>query len=113
MARNPVQDMTDVSHLLGRIDRLCSQAVPGDANERLLKEMEEVLAEGYVRAMYGERHSRRLGKTMQNLVETLDAPEAALEARRIAVQKRTLDQRVTLLRRSLATLREHFLRLGG
>jgi hypothetical protein len=72
-----------------------------------------VLAEGYMQALTSEARSRRMATQLEDLVETLDEPGAAVEARRLAVQRRTLDQKTSILRSSLNAMREQFIRLGG
>jgi uncharacterized coiled-coil protein SlyX len=105
--------MAEHNELLARIARLSSRASFASEDDRLLSEIEDVLAEGYVEAMTGEARSRSLARRMDDLVERIDEPAVAVEARRIAVQRRTLDQRVRDLRAQLAVMREHFVRLGG
>ena len=105
--------MPEFTDLLERIDRLSSRASAAPDDARLLSQIEDVLAEGYVEALSGEARSRRLGRRVDALVERLDEPDAAVEARRLALQRRTLDQRVRALRERLAIMREHFVRLGG
>lgn len=96
-----------------RIDRLCRRAL-GDADAAtLVPEMEDLLAVGYVEALCGEARSRRLASRLEELVETLDAPDAAAEARRLARERRHVDQTTRELRRQLGEMREHFVRLGG
>jgi hypothetical protein len=105
--------MIEMGDLPRRIERVCSRASRASADERLLTEMEDLLAEGYLAALTGEARSQRLGARLEHLLATLEEPDSALEARRIALQKRSLDQRVDDLRSRLAVMREHFARLGG
>jgi hypothetical protein len=105
--------MIEMADLPRRIERVCSRASSASADERLLSEMEDLLAEGYLAALTGEARSQQLGARLEHLLETLDEPSSALEARRIALQKRSLDQRVHDLRSRLAVMREQFARLGG
>jgi hypothetical protein len=105
--------MRQYAELLDRIDLLSSRAATASEDAQLVAEMEDVLTQGYVEALSGEARSRRLGRQMDDLVERLDDPDAAVQARRLAVQRRSLDQRVRDLRGRLAVMREHFVRLGG
>jgi hypothetical protein len=105
--------MAELRELLKRIDSLSSRASGATEDAQLLSEMEDLLAEGYLQALTGEARSRRLGKRLERLVETIDEPGAAFELRRISVQRRSLDQRIADLREQLAVMREHFVRLGG
>ena len=105
--------MAGYAELLDRIDRLAARADTLRADDALLSEIEDVLAEGYMQALTEEARSRRLAARIERLIETLDEPGAAVEARRIAVQRRTLDQRIDTLRLRLDAIREQFVRLGG
>jgi hypothetical protein len=105
--------MTDSTGLLERIDRLAARAETARPDDELLSEIEDLLAEGYMEALTEEAKSRRLAARLERLVETLDEPGAAVEARRLAVQRRTLDQGISTLRLRLNAIREQFVRLGG
>jgi hypothetical protein len=105
--------MADHAELLDRIDRLAARAARPRADDTLLSEIEDVLAEGYMHALTEEARSRRLTARLERLVETLDEPGAAVEARRLAVQRRTLDARIAALRTRLNAIREQFVRLDG
>src|SRR4051812_49495448 len=83
--------MRDSSDLALRIARVSSRASEGRPPEGLLGEMEDVLAEGYLKALSGEAGSRRLAERLERLVERLNQPGAAVEARRGAPEKRRLD----------------------
>ena len=105
--------MTEYADLLKRIDRLAARAESSRADDALLSEIEDVLAEGYMQALTEEARSRRMASRLEQLVETLDEPGAAVEARRLAVQRHTLEQKVSTLRSRLNAIREQFIRLGG
>jgi hypothetical protein len=105
--------MVEDHDLLERIDRLSDRASSEPQGSRLLGEIEDVLAEGYLLALNAEARSRRLAEQAEDLVERLDEPDAARELRRVAAQRRGLDQRTRVLRSQLAVMREHFVRLGG
>jgi hypothetical protein len=105
--------MAELGELLKRIDRLSSRASGTADDAQLLSEIEDLLGEGYAQALNAEARSRRLGERLERLVEIIDEPGAAVEIRRITVQRRSLDQRTAELRGRLSVLREHFVRLGG
>lgn len=105
--------MAEYADLLDRIDRLAARAETARADDALLSEIEDVLAEGYMEALTAEARSRRMATRLERLVDTLDEPGAAVEARRLAVQRRSLDAAVRTLRSRLNTVREQFVRLGG
>ena len=104
--------MRDRSDLALRISRLSSraaeQARPPDG---LLGEMEDLLAEGYLNALSAEAGSRRLAERLERLVARLDQPGVAVEARRVALEKRGLDADVVDLRARLKVMREQFAHL--
>jgi hypothetical protein len=104
--------MRDRSDLALRIARLSSRAsAEGRPPEGLLGEMEDVLAEGYLKALAGEARSRRLAERLERLVESLNQPGVAVEARRVALEKRGLDAEVADLRARLNVMREQFAEL--
>ncbi|MDP9294090.1 MAG: hypothetical protein M3O90_06670 [Actinomycetota bacterium] len=105
--------MLESADLMTRIDRLCLRASDARSAEPLLGEMESLLDEGYLEALTGDARSRRLAERLERLVEILDEPEAAVEARRTALRKRGVDDKVSVLRGRLELLREHFVRLRG
>ena len=105
--------MAEYAELLERIDRLAARADTTRADDALLSEIENLLAEGYMQALTAEARSRHMAARLERLVETLDEPGAAVEARRLAVQRRSLDQKISTLRQRLHAIREQFVRLGG
>jgi hypothetical protein len=105
--------MTDHGDLLQRIEHLSARAAASSPDFELLSEIEDVLAEGYMHALTEEARSRRIGSRLDRLVEKLNEPSAAVEARRLALQRRTLDHRIEILRARLTMIREQFISLGG
>lgn len=103
--------MRDSSDLALRIARVSSRASEGRPPEGLLGEMEDVLAEGYLTALSGEAGSRRLAERLERLVEVIDQPGAAVEARRVALEKRGIDADVSDLRARLALVHEQFVEM--
>ena len=99
------------SDIVTRIDRLCSRVSGARPGSRLLVEMEDLLAEGYLEALAGEARSRRLAERLDALVEIVHQPAAAVEISRIALDKRRLDDHVAVLRDRLALMREQFVRM--
>jgi hypothetical protein len=97
--------------LLERIDRGRRQADASPIGAATRNAIEDLLTEGYIVALSCESTSRRLDERLRSLAESLEDDGAAREARRLALQKRTLDSRVSDLRERLADLRER-LRLG-
>jgi hypothetical protein len=105
--------MSDYAELLQRLDRLAARVDISCADDSLLSEIENLLAEGYMQALTEEARSRRMAAQLERLVESLDEPGVAVEARRLAVQRRSLDQKISALRGRLHAIREQFVRLGG
>jgi hypothetical protein len=103
--------MAESIDLATRIERLSARASQGPSSDQLLGEIEDLLTVGYLEALTQEAHSRRLAERWQHLAENLDEHDAALEIRRIAVQRRGIDTRVALLRDRLGVLREQFAQL--
>jgi hypothetical protein len=98
-----LSEMSEYSELLDRIDaqRRRALAVP---QPDVRDELEDLLTEGYLVALTGESRSRRLSERLDTLAHKLDQG-AAIEVRLVAREKRTVDQRVRLLRDRLAELR--------
>jgi hypothetical protein len=103
--------MAESIDLATRIERLSARVSKARSSDRLLGEVEDLLSVGYLEALTHEANSRRLAERWEHLVANLDEPEAALEIRRIAVQRRVVDAKVALLRGRLAVLREQFVQL--
>jgi hypothetical protein len=103
--------MRDAADLLTRIDRLCSRAPRARPGDTLLSEMEALLAEGYAEALAKEAGRRRLAARLERLVEVVDQPDAAIEIRKLAREKRGLDTEIAVLRDRLRVMRERFAHL--
>jgi hypothetical protein len=105
------QGMAESIDLVTRIDRLSARASQARSSDQLLGEIEDLLTVGYLEALTQEARSRRLAERWAHLAEDLDEQDAALEIRRIAVQRRGIDARVALLRDRLGVLRAQFAQL--
>jgi hypothetical protein len=105
--------MARFSELARRIESLSSRAAGAGEDARLLVEIEDVLAAGYIEALSDEAQSRRLGERLERLIEVIEEPGMAAEVRRLALQRRALDGRIGELRAQLSVMRQHFIRLGG
>jgi hypothetical protein len=106
-----VRVMAESIDLATRIERLSARASTAPSSDRLLAEIEDLLAVGYLEALSEEAQGRRLAERWEHLAENLDEQDAALEIRRIAVQRRGIDARVALLRDRLGVLRAQFAQL--
>jgi hypothetical protein len=96
--------MNEFSELLESIEAQCRRALSGPCQSGR-RELEDLLTEGYLVALTGESRSRRMSERLEMLARRLDDEDAAIEARTLALKKRTVDQRVSVLRDRLAELR--------
>jgi hypothetical protein len=106
--------VSEFSQLVDRIDFQCRRAAaagPGAASA--CEQVEDLLTEGYLAALTDESRSRRIAERLEALAQSFGNEGSAVEARKLALEKRTLDERVRVLRARLRDLREHFTRLGG
>ena len=90
------------SDLHDRLDAVAARLSGPGADQR---EIDDLLTEGYARALAGEAQSRRIERRLIQLLADIDTPAVAKEARRLALQRRTVDQAVADLRGKLARLR--------
>jgi hypothetical protein len=67
-------------------------------------EIESVLAEGYAFVLRADARSHRLREQMDALVDDVDKPRMAEEVRRLAQERRTIEQSARRLRERLAIL---------
>lgn len=95
-----------------RIDHLLARARSG-GDDRLLAEMDDVLARGYVCALDGDARSARLHRRADELVWRLGDAGDAKELRRLAIERRTLEAATRALRARLSDLQAVFAELGG
>jgi hypothetical protein len=91
------------SDLHERLDAVTARLGGPGADDR---ELEDLLTEGYARALAGEAQSRRIERRLTQLLADIDQPAVAKEARRLALQRRTVDQAVADLRGNLARVRD-------
>jgi hypothetical protein len=113
--RRPVKlgYVSEFSQLVDRIDFQCRRAAAGPGAASASKQVEDLLTEGYLAALTAESRSRRIADRLEALAQSFDNEGSAIEARKLALEKRTLDERVSVLRARLRDLREHFMRPGG
>src|SRR4051812_1722095 len=93
--------MREHADLYRRLDTTAARLRAAGADER---EVEDLLTEGYARALAGEAQSRHLERQLARLLPDMDQPAVAKEARRLALQRRTVDTAVADLRDRLARL---------
>jgi hypothetical protein len=106
-------EMPDFTELNERIEALCTRARSEHPNARLLLEIEDLLAEGYMCALHADHHSRRLQKRFDALVEAVDAAEAAHELQALARERRVVADAARELRSQLGVMRQHWVALGS
>ena len=105
--------MPELDELKQRIDGLCARATSERPNARLLVEIEDLLAEGYLLALHGDHQSQRLQRRFEALVDAVDAAESAEQLRAVAREQRMVSQATHELRAQLAVMREHWIALGS
>jgi hypothetical protein len=105
--------MRELPEIERRIEWLCSDVSSERANACVLAEMADVLALGYLWALRADAHSRRLGERIHRLLEELDDPQAADEARGLAQERRMIDVATQQLRVRLGALRSLYARLSA
>jgi hypothetical protein len=76
-------------------------------------DLEDLLTEGYARALDGEAQSRRLEQRLSELLPEMDKPGVAKEVRRLALQRRNVDHAVADLRDKLARIRGRITAASG
>ena len=102
--------MPDFDDLDARIEALCARATSPHPDARLVVEIEDLLAEGYVCALRGDRLTRNLQLRFEELV---DSEESAEQLRCLAREQRVVTDATRELRAKLATMREHWVALGS
>jgi hypothetical protein len=103
--------MPDRDDLLARIDRLSARTDGACVEPRDIAEMNDVLSEGFARALADEA---RLDQLEQRLAELLSgvASGRARELRHITVEWRATERDVSRLRSRLAVMHERFIALA-
>jgi hypothetical protein len=91
--------MTSHADLHRRLDAVAARP------DLRLSELEDLLTEGYARALDAEAQSRRLEQRLAQLLPEIDKPGVSKEIRRLTLQRRTVDQAVSDLRAKLARVR--------
>lgn len=99
--------MDSHAELLARIDGLCRRAEEGSANE-LAAEMNDLLSEGYARALLEER---RIGQLEEHVVEVLLGSHERRELQALADERRAASRAVEGLRARLALMHDRYLAL--
>jgi hypothetical protein len=106
-------EMTDLADLIQRIERLCGRATSEHPSARLLVEIEDLLAEGYLCALHGDHRLQGLKRRFHELVDEVDAARAAEQLQSVAREQRMVSEATQELRSRLAVMREHWIALGA
>jgi len=112
--RLPVESwsrMLDFGDLEARIDALCARASSEHPNARLLVEIEDVLAEGYICALRGDHVSRHLQNRLDELLHAVGSGDDELRA--LAREQRMVSEGTRELRTRLDAMRERWVSLGS
>jgi hypothetical protein len=102
--------MRDFTDLEQRLEELAQRAAGPDADALLLVELENLLSEGYARALAGDARRRRLDERLDELIARLDEPGVAGEVRRVTMERRTVDRGREDLRARLELVRDELFR---
>src|SRR3954471_19055998 len=105
-----LSEMPDFAGLRRRIDALCARAASEHPDARLLVEIEDLLAEGYMSALHGDHRIRRLQMRFDALVASADGAD---QLQIIAREQRSVAEATRDLRSHLAVMREHWVALGS
>jgi hypothetical protein len=103
-------DVPDFSELKQRIGALCARASSAQPDARLPVEIEDLLAEGYVRALRRDGRSRGLQRRFDPLVASSGG---GAELQEIVREQRTIAEATRELRSELARMRAHWVALGS
>jgi hypothetical protein len=112
-SRMPVEwlpEMPDFADLKHRIDALCARAAQARPDARLLVEIEDLLAEGYMCALYADQRTRGLQRRFEALIASGDRAD---ELQTVAREQRRVAEATRELRAHLAVMREHWVALGS
>jgi DNA-binding FadR family transcriptional regulator len=105
--------MPDLAHLRDRIDAACARAASERHDAELLAEIENLLAEGYICALSGDRSRRRLQERFDALVEAGEGGADVEQLRAVSREQRLVAAATQELRAQLAVMREHWLAVGS
>jgi uncharacterized coiled-coil protein SlyX len=100
--------MDDLQALHERLDEICARA----DDPAVLPELNDVLSEGYARALLAEAQLMRLEERLLDRI-TARVPDRRDEVQQLAGEHRTAEETVARLRRRLADAHERFHALGG
>jgi hypothetical protein len=103
--------MGEFAELAQRIDALIARAASPRPDARLLVEIEDLLAEGYMHALRGDHRSRQLQQRLDALMDGDDV--ASEEVMVVAREKRRVANDTRDLRSRLSAMREHWVVLGS
>jgi hypothetical protein len=106
--------MREFADLEGRLEQIAHRAAGPDADAFLLADLEDLLSEGYARALAGDARRRRLDERLEELIARLDEPGVATDVRRLTMERRIMDRALKDLRARLGFVRDELIRhVGG
>lgn len=99
----------DLASIIKRVEALRAQTDvrPGEADEALLAQIEDLLTEGYAHALDGDAWSLRSEERLHELISDTDLVVRGRELRQLASEHARFQREVVALRRELAELRHH------
>ncbi len=98
--------MPEFAELGQRITALCARAMLETYDARLLVEIEELLAEGYMCALRGDHRRRALQRRLEALLDEDASDDAARELQTLAREQRVVAEATRELRAQLEAMRE-------
>ncbi len=94
----------DLSAMIERVTRLCDELTRRKPSASLIAEIDDVLTEGYARALTGDAWSTRTEQRLHELMSDPTAPVRSADLRAVAGDHAGFQRDLVELRRSLAEL---------
>jgi hypothetical protein len=95
----------DLRSMIDRVTRLCDGLAGRSPSSALMAEIDDVLTEGYARALNGDSWSTRTEERLHELISNPAAPVRARHLRAVATDHAAFQRELIELRRRLAELR--------
>jgi len=108
--RSTKREFADVER---QIERICSPASVHPDDARMLGELGDVLALGYVSTLRADARCRRLAQRIERLARDLDQPAGTDEMCRLACERRAIAEATRHLRARLGMVRALFTDVCG
>jgi hypothetical protein len=96
--------MDGFAEIKRRIDELCARAASEPLDEALAADIENLLEEGYIRALSADARVGSMGERLDELSSGVRRPDAADEAWRLMRETRQVEQSTRQLRARLGAM---------